>query len=450
MSGVEEVLGGGASWSCVEGDCIAGMRTLPDECVHCCVTSPPYYGLRDYGTARWDGGDPACDHQLPCDAPNGNKGQPTTHPGRHVSRFCAKCGAFKIDEQIGLEGTPEAYVAKLVDVFREVRRVLHPSGTLWLNLGDSYARMQENNVPQSKNPLCQPPAGTGRIKNAGLKPKDLIGIPWMVAFALRADGWYLRQWCPWVKRNPMPESVTDRPGTGCETMFLLSKRSDYFFDMEAVKRLAAPDASPRDRDNSKLNNTPGRTRMAGLTHNEYESRNMRSSDLWFDSVGMLLAGEEEPELLGFDVTTKPYKGAHFAVMPKKLVEPCILAGTSAAGVCPKCGEPWVRAVKKVRVATRPGNDTKVHGTDGETHGNRDPERHCTRTETVGWNRQCDCGAYEPRPAVVLDPFAGSGTVLSVAMEHGRRSLGMELNPEYVQLIKKRMTFSPTPLFADTE
>jgi DNA modification methylase len=398
------------------------MRTLPADCIHVAVTSPPYYGLRDYG----------------CEG------------------------------QIGLEDTPEEYVAKMVDVFREVCRVLHPSGSLWLNLGDSYNayngnRGKSTSFQSATEEACPAiPQGHGLTVKT-LKPKDLIGIPWMVAFALRADGWYLRQWCPWVKRNPMPESATDRPGTACETVFLLAKRSDYFFDMEAVKRVAREDWSGEDflPNSAKDKSAPKRTAAASASRangspDSLQSRNFRSSDLWFDTAGMMLAGKHpDPELLGFDVTLKAYKGAHFAVMPKRLIEPCILAGTSAKGVCPACGEPWVRLVKSERKATRPGKDTKVAATcaPGRGHaqsavcGNRDPERHITTTETVGWEPGCACDVGEPVPAVVLDPFAGSGTVLSVAMEHGRRALGCELNPEYIRLIEKRMRSTKQPLFA---
>lgn len=386
------VFDGDALWAVECGSARERMASWPSDSVHCAITSPPYYALRDYG----------------------------------------------VSGQIGLEDTPERYVEQLVEVFREVRRVLHPSGCLWLNLGDSYNQ--------------------GAKGIAGIKAKDLLGIPWMVAFALRSSGWYLRQWCPWVKRNPMPESVTDRPGTACETVFLLSKESSYFFDMEAVKREPVTEADGRGSWEERLANGHPRERYGkrppkkGVTGYTMPSiapsetgRNFRSSDLWFDSVGM--GGERDDfTLLGFDVTTKPYKGAHFAVMPKKLIEPCVLSGTSARGVCPKCGEPWVRQVRRERKATRPGTDTKVTG-DKMTDGHRDPERHVTTTETVGWEAGCACGEPNTIPAIVMDPFAGSGTVIQVAVDHGRRAIGIELNPEYVALIHKRMAAVTPPLFA---
>ena len=209
----------------------------------------------------------------------------------------------------------ECYVCRMVVVFREVRRVLADDATLWLNLGDSYANdgkwggktggkqayLGDNNRKQ---------VGRGK-RITGLKPKDLIGIPWMVAFALRADGWYLRQDIIWSKPNPMPESVTDRCTKAHEYIFMLTKSQKYYFDNEAIKEpCVTNDNTVRDRETTRLNNTPGRKRMGGLTTNNYESRNKRS--VW-------------------TVTTNPYKGAHFATFPSALIEPCILAGCPVGG-----------------------------------------------------------------------------------------------------------------------
>jgi len=263
------------------GDCIKMMRTIPDGSVHCCVTSPPYWGLRDYG-----------------------------HDG-----------------QIGLEATPEAYVARMVEVFREVRRVLRDDGTLWLNLGDTYA-----NTPVGKfngGGFVDVSARTGgrnmsgvatsgfvnKWKASGLKQKDLIGIPWRVAFALQADGWYLRQDIIWHKPNPMPESVTDRCTKAHEYIFLLAKSARYYYDAEAVKEESArPDLIGKTRNmrkngaGSTLRNDAGRE---GIAYCDSSGRNRRS--VW-------------------TITTRPYSGAHFAVMPPDLVEPCIRAGCPEGGV----------------------------------------------------------------------------------------------------------------------
>ena len=250
------------------GDC---RETLPlfDEPARMCVTSPPYYGLRDYGGE---------------------------------------------DDQVGLEETPEEYIENLVEVFSKVRDCLTDDGTLWLNIGDSYYNyrpgkgqaLSKQTVANTNQDL---PTRNPRRGNAleGLKEKDLIGIPWMLAFALRADGWYLRQDIIWHKPNPMPESVKDRCTKAHEYIFLLSKNNKYYYDNEAIKEpTVTKDNSNRNRDITKLNNTPGRTRMGGLKTNNYDKRNKRS--VW-------------------TVTTKPYTGAHFAVFPTDLIEPCILAGS---------------------------------------------------------------------------------------------------------------------------
>jgi DNA modification methylase len=262
------------------GDCIETMCAWPDACVQTCVTSPPYYGLRDYG-----------------------------HDG-----------------QIGLEETPEAYVAKMVEVFREVRRVLADDGTLWLNLGDSYwgggwrgASLSDKSGDLQKNHIgthcgeSLKSIGTG--KHEFYKPKDLIGIPWMVAFALRADGWYLRQDIIWHKPNPMPESVTNRCTKAHEYIFLLAKSQRYYYDHEAVKEPATESSMSRLAQPA-LTHQEGSTRVPGKTNGNMKavggaSRNRRS--VW-------------------TVTTKPYKGAHFATFPADLIAPCIQAGAPEGGI----------------------------------------------------------------------------------------------------------------------
>lgn len=266
------------SYQVLLGDCIASMRGLPDQSVHTCVTSPPYFGLRDYG----------------------------------------------VDGQIGLEATPDAFVARLVEVFREVRRVLRDDGTLWLNLGDSYAANRSYQVPSTKGGAKHGPGqsagGKGSSVPDGLKSKDLIGIPWRVAFALQADGWYLRQDIIWHKPNPMPESVRDRCTKAHEYLFLLSKSDRYFFDAEAIKEPTSDNEVTRARNNrsdkgivgpADLHGTGfGQSGRGGWQRAGIETRNRRS--VW-------------------TVTTKPFKGAHFATFPPDLIEPCILAGSPVGG-----------------------------------------------------------------------------------------------------------------------
>lgn len=298
------------------GDCIDGMQTLPDQSVQTVVTSPPYYGLRDYGTATWIGGDASCDHVHSYNMHKGERAdRDQTGYKKLYQDICGKCGASRLDQQIGQEQTPDAYVKKMVSVFSEVKRILRDDGTVWLNLGDSYAG---NNSQASNNGRAGYGTPRERIINRtgeGLKSKDLIGIPWRVAFALQADGWYLRQDIIWHKLNPMPESVTDRCTKSHEYIFLLSKNEHYYYDNEAIKEKATSGTDigilrTKSVDNlklSELNSIQNRvdagidSRFAGTGY-----RNKRS--VW--SVG-----------------TISYTGAHFAVYPPKLIEPCILAGS---------------------------------------------------------------------------------------------------------------------------
>lgn len=296
------------------GDCRETMRKWALEGIKAqtCVTSPPYYGLRDYGTATYEGGDPECKHTVSgwsdslkpdCDRPerDGKKRQ-----------FCLKCGAKRVDQQIGLEETPEEYISAMVEVFRCVRDVLADDGTLWLNIGDSYAG---NNSQASNNGRAGYGNPRERVVNRtgeGLKTKDLIGIPWMLAFALRADGWYLRQDIIWHKPNPMPESVTDRCTKAHEYIFLLSKSSKYYYDYEAIKEEGIiPAGTLGAKGSSERQNQKG-VNARPPEYKEYDGqRNKRS--VW-------------------TVTTKPYEGAHFAVFPADLIEPCILAGAPTGGI----------------------------------------------------------------------------------------------------------------------
>jgi DNA modification methylase len=248
------------------GDALEVLSTLPDQSAHCCVTSPPYWALRDYG-----------------------------EPG-----------------QIGLEPTPEEYVAKLVDVFREVRRVLRGDGTLWLNLGDSYASSPASGGEQSSKMTGGEHKRTPQrafLRPPGLKPKDLVGIPWRVAFALQSDGWYLRSDIIWAKPNPMPESVTDRPTKSHEYIFLMAKSGRYWFDQEAVREKGNPEGS----------HTHGPAKSIIAERNDNDRMLLKTPD----------AGRNIRTV--WTVATQPFAGAHFATFPPKLIEPCIKAGCPAGG-----------------------------------------------------------------------------------------------------------------------
>lgn len=285
--------------SIYQGDVRNVLPNLPAESVNCVVTSPPYWGLRDYGTAKWEGGAAACDHRHPGERRQLPHGDGRTNDcyadervlipgvGASYKETCGKCGAIRIDSQLGLESTPEEYIANMVRVFRDVKRVLRSDGTLWLNMGDSYASgdratwrsgASENKGQDVQNDMPRPKTPPG------LKPKDLCGIPWMLAFALRADGWYLRQDIIWAKPNPMPESVTDRCTKAHEYIFLLSKSERYHYDAGAIAETSVTPDDPM--------------------------RNKRS--VW-------------------TVVTQPFPEVHFATFPEELIKPCILAGCPAGG-----------------------------------------------------------------------------------------------------------------------
>ena len=388
------------SHTILEGDCIAGLRTLPDASVHCCVTSPPYWGLRDYG-----------------------------HDG-----------------QIGLESTPEAYVARMVEVFREVRRVLREDGTCWLNLGDSYNGIGGPGK-QDGGPIGPTAAvaivGTKGRRISGLKPKDLVGIPWRVAFALQADGWWLRQDIIWHKPNPMPESVRDRCTKAHEYVFLLTKSERYYYDAEAVSEASVEMSRPQS-EKRRLQRMNRGVVVAG----EF-GQTSKGVDGGAAVTHVMKSGERRNRRSVWTVTTKPYSGAHFATMPPDLVEPCIKAGTSEHGCCQDCGSPWVRLTERTKLKReRPNAHTKRHG-DAGTGNSCGNDVAGVAVQTVGWQKSCDCDSQTPEvvPCTVLDPFAGSGTTLAVAAELGRNAIGCELNPEYIELANQRIAKSKakTPL-----
>ena len=296
----------------INKDVLTGLLDLEDASVQTCVTSPPYWGLRDYETGTWIGGDEDCSHARDSkrsDHTNtGHRNNPMVADAIYKT-VCKRCGAKRKDLQLGLEETPEEYIDNMVSVFRQVRRVLKDDGTLWLNMGDTYCGTGHKG--DSKDP--KHPNGRNSQSHAlnnkivGLKSKDMVGIPWLLAFALRSDGWYLRQDIIWNKPNCMPEPVKDRCVKAHEYIFLLSKQRRYYFDYKALQEPTSTyDTNVRDRDKGKLNNTPGKARMSGLKTNDYEFRNKRS--VW-------------------NINTKAYPDAHFAVFPPELPRLCILAGS---------------------------------------------------------------------------------------------------------------------------
>lgn len=395
----------------LNGNSVDVLKTLEDCSVDCCITSPPYYGLRDYGTGKWVGGDENCNHvrdnKVGSNNSTGHKGMAEVgnYAGDAIYKtVCPKCGAVRIDEQIGLEESPEEYIENLVKVFREVKRVLKDSGTLWINIGDSYNGSGGNHNASHKNDsgfqgvLGINYGGKGNHVS-GVKPKDLIGIPWMLAFALRNDGWYLRQDIIWHKPNPMPESVTDRFTKSHEYIFLLSKSPQYYFDHESAMEVAT---GYDGRHDTFLKGSPKYTGVdygqseqsfASNGHERWTFKNIEVTEdskyasdsvygdiyTWSNSIKKKGKFWKQSLLDGIpmrhkrDVWNIPvgnYKGAHFATYPMELVENCLLCG------CP------------------------VGGT-------------------------------------VLDPFSGSGTTGICAVANGRKYIGIELNKKYVELSNQR-------------
>jgi DNA modification methylase len=379
-------------------------------------------------------------------------GQKTNgHQQEGFGATCGKCGAVRIDSQLGLESTPEEYVTKMVEVFREVRRVLRDDGTVWLNMGDSYATQGGKQPDDAEWAAAQARAadrgynvgGWGAARNktqgaagraantavAGLKPKDLVGIPWRLAFALQADGWYLRSDIIWAKPNPMPESVTDRPTKAHEYVFLLTKSARYFYDANAVRETGAGRldfGSMTRHDNGRLPSARGPwVRDNGLKDESEAGRNLRS--VW-------------------NIPTEPFPEAHFATFPKALVEPCIKAGTSEKGCCPECGAAWVRQTE-VREDYREWAKTqRFYGEGGKGSAFREAKTNShqapVKSEFKGWTPTCECqedfSPPAPTPCTVLDPFAGSGTTGVVALRLGRSFIGIELSSAYAEMARKSL------------
>lgn len=482
---------GGRRWRVFCGDVPEVLGGMADNSVHCVVTSPPYWGLRDYGIPPtvWDAPPEGCEHVW---------GEVTTikrgHPGEkstlvdtqtaelskaagNQGRFCRLCGAWR--GALGLEPDIDSYVRHLVTVFRELWRVCRPDATVWLNISDSYASgkgtcfnpgggavsLEASKKEQGAYPLDRGNVST--LRNMGLKPKDLCLIPARVALALQQDGWWVRSRIIWAKGvsfcktysgSSMPESVTDRPSSSYEDVYLLTKSARYFYDQDAVReRHATALTDPRRR----------------VTWDEYEAAKVGSiTDHNYDKErGRLGPKTEGVKYLGHPagrnlrsvwlINPHPFKEAHFATFPPALVEPMIKAGTSEKGVCPSCGSPWRRVVEKTSGVSKECPKTqRAHEARGGigvpvgTLGKSGSGRTDGTARTLGWQPTCNCNSaypgvwlppddpafvpYEPVPAIVLDPFSGAGTTIMVALRLGRRGIGIDISEEYCTMARKRI------------
>jgi DNA modification methylase len=474
----------------ITGHVLEALRGLPAGSVHTVVTSPPYWGLRDYGIEPviWGGRRGHAHEWRPLVKSSGGAYATNSRKRWHGERYhrendplaygypqipageVCSCGAWR--GSLGLEPTPELYVRHLVQVMRAVRRVLHPMGTAWLNIGDCYATggpadlrhrdgLRRDNHPSRGTPERAGRAGAerenrspaiapNRMRVKGLKPKDLVMLPARVALALQADGWWIRNDIIWAKKNCMPESVTDRCTKSHEYIYLLTKSERYYFDAVAIEeeqvehermrrlREQAEGLNSRfdlRRDQPHGQIPPGKNGVARSARARQE---------------LALKGTRNKRTV-WHVGTKPFPEAHFATFPPELIEPCILAGTSEHGHCSACGKGYLRVVARAQAEGKPsGNKERKYrrdhgGVDGNLHrGNQAFAIPYTAStyRTTGWKPACACNAPLV-PGLVLDPFAGAGTTGLVADRHGRDALLIELNEAYAQMARRRIEADAT-------
>jgi DNA modification methylase len=354
----------------LSGDSKDVLKDLPDNLIHTVVTSPPYWQLRDYFA----------------------------------------------DDQLGQEATPEEYVKNLVDILKEVKRVLRKDGTLWLNIGDGYNNSSgfERTTDWKRKGRKGGSSDKKAFKHKSIKTKDLVGIPWRVAFALQEDGWYLRCDIIWEKTNPMPDGVKDRPTREHEYVFLLTKSPRYYYDYYRI--LEDTNAQPEQIQGFGANEQHGTYRMdQERSFEHYGKRNKRS--VWRTSVST-------------------FKGKHFATYPSKLIDPMIAASTSEKGCCVECGTPWYRIFEKEKIICEEvwtGETDAITGkgiTDTESK-----KGYILKLVDKGWEKGCDCDTNDVKPGIVLDPFNGSGTTGIVSFKYDQKYIGIDTNQEYLDIAR---------------
>ncbi len=420
------------------GEAKTELAKLPADSINCCISSPPYWALRDYGTATWEGGDPECDHKIPANELDPKYPQGTSHNIRFIRDNCYKCGAKRIDQQLGLEPTFEEYIDKLCGIYDEVKRVLRPDGTCWVNLGDTYAGSGRGGGG-SYEKMCQSfrrdreliPKSDFQVP--GIVAKSLCLIPQRFAIEMVNRGWILRNVIIWHKPNPMPSSAKDRFTVDFEYIYFFSKRKKYWFEPQyeahqsdtRTERLVGGTKSNERYSEAKENGVSTGTRMG----NNPLGRNKRT--VW-------------------TIPTQSFPEAHFATYPEKLVEPMVKSGCPEF-ICKKCGKARVKIYEKIV----PGKALKQY--KGKEYNARKgvSETSALRSNGPEYNKfmaehppafkgytDCGCGAGW-RPGIIIDIFAGSGTSCLVAAQNRRDWIGIELNQEYIEMAMRRINTAET-------
>lgn len=420
----------------LKGDCYELLKTLPAASIDCVITSPPYFRVRDYFA-------------------------PKTHWPECRLEVIEGFGAIIIPAMeccLGLEENYLHFIAHLVLIFEEIRRVLKPWGTAWINMGDTYAGNGAAYGNPEQSTLIGRPQGTEngmatRAKKAapGIKKKDLFGIPWLLAFALRQAGWYLRSDIIWNKENPQPESVTDRPVKAHEYIFLLSKQKHYYYDHHAIRTPIKEESLKRQlraigNNHKHLQGAPGQP--PHTIKRPVPNLNNKATGMEALDAGRAIDAAGANKRSVWTVNTRGFKGSHFAVYPKELIKDMVLAGTSEHGNCAECGKPWSRIVEKTIVPTKKaGNKVVVDDRDRNADDNDQGSNraldghkpgHVSMVITRGWEKGCKCATEEVVRPIVLDPFGGRGTTGVVARNLSRDWLLMEIGEHYVKIANKWM------------